>query len=123
MAPRRRPWPFIAGLAVLALAGCGGSEPREPATRTAPNGWPMPTDEEATRRLELYIATDIAARARQAGIADVVTLHDVRCRKLDRIHFVCRIRSSSDYGDGVDENVADAMYDPRTENASYDIRP
>jgi hypothetical protein len=83
----------------------------------------MPSDEEATRRLELYIATDITERASKAGIAEVVTVHDVRCRKRDRIHFVCRIRSTSDYGEGVDENVADATYDPRTENASYDIRP
>jgi hypothetical protein len=109
---------------LLALAGCGGSDPTsEPAAGTAPTGWPMPNDEEATRRLELYIATDITERASTAGIADVVTVHAVKCRKLDRIHFVCRIRSSSDYGEGVDVNVADAMYDPRTENASYDIRP
>jgi hypothetical protein len=121
VARRRRPRPFITGLLLLALAGCGGSS--SPPVSTGPNGWPMPSDEEATRRLELYIATDIQMRAVEAGLRDVVTVHSVTCKKRDRIRFVCRIRSSSDYGEGVDVNVADAMYDPRTENASYDIRP
>src|SRR5262249_1734304 len=103
------------------LAGCGGSP--APPTPTLPNGAPVPTAAEARTRLETYIASDIRSRAAAAHIAPVVTVHSVHCVRRDRIHYVCRIRSSTTYRPGIEQFVADAFYDPRTEQAGYDIRP
>jgi hypothetical protein len=114
-----RPSP-AALVAVLALAGCGGSAKPVP---TLPNGAPVPTAAEARARLESYIASDIRSRAVAAHIGRVVTVHSVRCVRRGRIHYVCRIRSSTTYRRGVQQFVADAFYDPRTEQAGYDIRP
>ena len=83
----------------------------------------MPSAEVARSRLETYIASDIRRRAIAAHAGATVTVESVRCVRRDRIHYVCRIRSSSSYRKGVDEFVADAFYDPRTEQAGYDIRP
>ena len=113
----------VAALAsCLALSGCGGSTHGTPTTE--PNGAPVPSAEVARSRLEVYIASDIRHRAIAAAHAGAtVTVESVRCVRRDRIHYVCRIRSSSSYGKGVNEFVADAIYDPRTEQAGYDIRP
>jgi hypothetical protein len=105
----------------LALSGCGGST--HGSTSTEPNGAPAPSAEVARARLETYIASDIRDRAIAAKSGSTVTVESVRCVRRDRIHYVCRIRSSSSYRKGVDEFVADAFYDPRTEQAGYDIRP
>ena len=115
-----RPAAPAALLAGLVLAGCGGSPTPVP---TGPNGAPVPNAEVARARLETYIANDIRARAIEARIGSTVTVHSVRCTRRDRIHYVCRIRSSTSFREGVEEFVADAFYDPRTEQAGYDIRP
>jgi len=108
--------------AVLVLAGCG--EARK-ATPTEPNGEPVPTAVVARTRLEYFIATDIRERARESGLTGTVRVRSVRCaRHGDRIHYVCRIRTSSSYSKAkVDTNVADAFYNPRTDQADYNIRP
>jgi hypothetical protein len=89
----------LAGV-VLVLAGCG--EARK-ATPTEPN----------------------RERARESGLTGTVRVRSVRCaRHGDRIHYVCRIRTSSRYSKArVDTNVADAFYNPRTDQADYNIRP
>jgi hypothetical protein len=107
-------------LAGVALAGCGG--PATPVP-TEPTGAPVPSAATARARLETYIADDIRARAIEARIGGTVTVHSVHCIRRDRIHYVCRIRSSTSFRNGVEEFVADAFYDPRTEQAGYDIRP
>ena len=107
-------------LAGLVLAGCGGASTPIP---TEPNGAPAPSAATARARLEMYIARDIRSRAIAAKIGSTITVHSVRCVARDRIHYVCRIRSSTSFRDGVEEFVADAFYDPRTEQAGYDIRP
>jgi hypothetical protein len=101
-------------LAGLALAGCGGSSTPAPTE---------PSDATTRARLETYIASDIRSRAIAAKIGSVITVHSVRCTRRDRIHYVCRIRSTTSFRNGVQEFVADAFYDPRTEQAGYDIRP
>ena len=108
-------------LVALACAGCGGG--RSSTTATLPNGAPAPTAAQARARLELYIAGDIRGRAIAAKVGGIVTVHSVRCVRRGRIHYVCRIRSSTSYRNGVETFVADAFYDPRTEQAGYDIRP
>ena len=102
---------------LLGLAGCGGGNEAAPRAST------LPTPDVARARLEMYIARDLRQRAISAGSGATVTVHGVRCSSVDRTHYVCRIRASSAFRTGVDEFVADAMYDPRTENASYDVRP
>src|SRR5262249_20900876 len=77
---------------VLCLAGCGAATRSVP---TDPNGAAVPTAGVARARLETYIASDIRERALAAHIGHTVTVHSVRCRRRDRIHYVCRIRSSS----------------------------
>ena len=111
----------LAGV-VLVLAGCG--EARK-ATPTGPNGEPVPTAVVARARLEYFIAADIRERARESGLTGTVRVRSVRCaRHGDRIHYVCRIRTSSSYSKAkVDSNVADAFYNPRTDQADYNIRP
>jgi hypothetical protein len=101
---------------LVPLAGCGGGG-QQPSAST------LPTQDVARARLEVWIADDLRRRARDAGSTANVKVHGVRCASVDRTHYVCRIRSSSAYRPAVTEFVADAMYDPRTENASYDVRP
>ena len=98
---------MVAVVMLLALTGCGGST--------------GPSDDEVTSRIERFIAADIRGMAIKAGIGDSLTIKRVKCTKIDRTHFTCDIRSSNDYGNV--ESIADVIYDPRTEDAVYDIRP
>ncbi len=92
---------------LLALAGCGGST--------------GPSEAEVSSRIERFIASDIRQMAIKAGIGDSLKIRGVKCAKVDRTHFTCQIRSSSAYGNG--HSVADVIYDPKTEDATYNIRP
>ena len=92
---------------LLALAGCGGSTGS--------------SEDEVTGRIERFIASDIRQMAIKAGVGDSVTIKRVKCTKVDRTHFTCEIRSTSNYGDG--DSIADVLYDPKTKRTIYDIRP
>ncbi len=92
---------------LLALAGCGGSTGA--------------SDDEVNGRIERFIASDIRHMAIRAGIVGSLKVQRVSCVKVDRTHFTCRIRSTSNYGDV--DSIADVIYDPKTEDAIYDIRP
>ena len=111
----------LVAAAGLLLAGCGDRKVKVP---TEPNGMPVPTAGEARQQLEYFIATDLRDRAHDAGLKGTLRVRSVHCAKRDRIHYVCRIRTSSSYSSAaVDVNVADAFYNPRTDQAGYDIRP
>jgi len=106
----------------LALAGCGGHSAA--TTATGAGGEPLPTAAVASARLEYYIAEDLREQALSAGLRGKLRVRSVRCVRRDRIHYVCRIRTTSSYSTTpVDTSVADAFYDPRTDQAGYDIRP
>jgi len=115
----RRPAAAAAlGTVVLGLAGCGGS------THTATSETGLPSAGVARARLEYFIAADLRGRAHDAGLGAKLRVRSVHCVRHGRTRYVCRIRTSSTYSKAaVDETVADAFYNPRTEQAGYDIRP
>jgi hypothetical protein len=96
-------------LLVLTAAGCGGSS--------------GPSDDDVSSRVERFIASDIRAKAIDAGIGGSLTVHGVTCAAVDRTHFRCRIRTTSEFGRHDADSIADAIYDRKTERMEYDIRP
>ncbi len=105
----RRAAAAVALLLLPAAAGCGGSS--------------KPSDDEVRSRVERFIASDIRAKAIGAGIGGSLTVHGVTCAAVDRTHFTCRIRTTSEFGRHDANSIADAIYDPKTERMEYDIRP